>query len=174
MAASMIGYDEPLCLSSLMRLQKSVDKLARSLEEKIPTGMAIKSSKPSNAMMSLMPSQTTTTPSILAKPWSSLNRLRTTELEYPEASNETFEDSLMDFGTLLAVFAVIWMTTTILMLFWIRMSDLGYKTSTVNSILKLIICLTSILKLFSNDADSFRDVPDYFLKQILHFGFSFW
>ena len=129
------SYDEPLCLSSLMKLQKTVDKLARSLEEKIPQGLAIRTSKLSNGRTTFPP--TTPTPSpILLPTWPLAKTSWSPEdAEFPGSSEN--DVSPKDYLLLCVGFVTIWTSLTLLTLTWVRMNDLGYRTRSVSSRLEI-------------------------------------
>jgi hypothetical protein len=132
----MAGYsgefEEPLCLSALTTLQKSVDQLTKSLDEKIPLGMMIRPS-PTSALLQ------TTTLAPLGPPLPL--GLNMSVPDGPPGSmiavqnvNVTSSNLLADYFLLFLGSAAVWMTIVILTLLWIRFSDLGYRTTTVRSL----------------------------------------
>lgn len=130
-AARSDAFDEPLCMSSLMQLQKMVVKVSNSLEEKIPNGLALRPSRISPG------SGTTSMPR-----WSLPS---TSQLQIPglvpepaqmtsqgPAGNGSLGEIHLEFLLVCAVFVTIWIAIATLVLLWIRFSDLGYRTSTVS------------------------------------------
>jgi len=102
-----------------MIIQQKLDKLMKSLDEKIPVGMAIRSSKAG-----------TMTPSRIGNPLSSplANRALTGLSQSNTKPPQWFllgNENLAYFG-LSATSLLIWMTTVILMLMWLRYNELGY------------------------------------------------
>jgi hypothetical protein len=145
MSARYETFEEPLCLSSLMMLQKSVDKLARSLEEKIPHGLSLRPSKTWSGTTMTSPT-TTRTPSTTSIPtWPSAKISSLPEVGFPD-SDESWEN-LKDYGLLCAAFVTIWMSLTLLALTWVRMNDLGYRTRSVSSRLLSLNMLRNFLVL---------------------------
>jgi hypothetical protein len=131
MSARYETFEEPLCLSSLMMLQKSVDKLARSLEEKIPHGLSLRPSK-AWSPTTTPPSTTTRMPSTASTLIWPLAKTSSSSVTGFPSVDESWED-VKDYGLLFAAFVTIWIGLTLLALTWVRMNDLGYRTRSVSS-----------------------------------------
>ena len=140
MSANYESYDEPLCLSSLMKLQKTVDKLARSLEEKIPHGLAIRPSKTWTGTST--PSPITRMLSSTSLPTWPLAKTSLLQQDEFQGSSEN-EDSLREYLLLSVAFVTIWTSLTLLALTWLRMNDLGYRTRSVSSRLENLAAFIS-------------------------------
>jgi hypothetical protein len=129
MAGYSAEFEEPLCLSALTTLQKSVDQLSKSLDEKIPLGMMIRPSPTSTLLQTTM----------LAPmgPPTPLGLNMSVPDSHPASMiavqdvNVTPSSPLADYFLLFLGSAAVWIVIVILTLLWIRFSDLGYRTTTV-------------------------------------------